>query len=124
MSLRNSSFLIGCLLIGLWGCGTLGNSSMLSTNSYPPVRASEFLFITTGDTDEPHEEIAIVSASGSAYVDTPPSELNERMKAEARKVGANAIIRVSYGSKGVGGIATATGTAIRVTRDTQEADTD
>ena len=105
------------LLLFLIGCGSSENVARLTDATYPALPEGEKVEITTGDIDEPYEEVAVLVVgpkpswlpqSGAEEV----AAMNERLREEARQLGAHAVVRVSYE------VTTehprATGTAIRL----------
>lgn len=97
----------------LSGCSglTMAGVSPLSTQKYEPKAKDTEIKISTGDLSRKYEEIAVINIRSSAW--TQIDRLNWKLKIKARELGADAVIRVSYGHEGMWGNPTATGTAIR-----------
>lgn len=81
---------LGSLLLG--GCAKMGVTTL---KHYPP-RAGDYPIevITSAPSDKKYEEIALLDAKGGQHIfaDRSTSGVIEQLKAEARKVGADAII--------------------------------
>ncbi|TAE24369.1 MAG: hypothetical protein EAZ92_13350 [Candidatus Kapaibacterium sp.] len=56
--------------------------------------------LTTGEVKDVYEELALVKIQGTPFATL--DDLNGGLRMEARKLGANAIVRVQYGTYGVG----------------------
>ena len=91
----------------------------LTSDVYRALDAAAPVQITTGDVSVPYDELAILSARArwdiraSGGID----DLNRRLRATARRLGADAVVRVDYDVVGRGDDSvpwqTATGTAVR-----------
>ena len=107
------------LLVALVGCTTSGSVAPLSDASYPALPGDARVEVTTGDLDVPYEELAVVvvrpDASWLGQSDAEEiAAMNEKLRTEARRIGAGAVVRVSYDVAGEH--SRATGTAVRVGR--------
>ena len=103
-------------LLFLIGCGSSGNVVRLTDTTYPPLSEDEAVEITTGDVDRPYEEVAVlvVGAGGGLFRSEGEevAEMNERLREEARQLGAHAVVRISY--EMTAEHPRATGTAVRL----------
>ena len=107
----------------LAGCATpeaartvVGHAAPLSTAAYPALAADAAVTVTTGEVTAPYREVAVVVVEGSKRRLSGAEEvavLHERLREEARRLGAHAVVRVAYHNLGVDGTH-ATGTAVRV----------
>lgn len=109
----------GLALLLLGGCGASGNVVRLSEATYPALAEDAPVEVTTGALAAPYEELAVVVVGpGPSWLGRSDAdevaEMNEQLRAEARRIGAEAVVRVSYDV--AGGHARATGTAVRVGR--------
>ena len=107
---------IALVLLLFSGCATSGDVARLSEATYPSLPDDAPVEVTTGDIDVPYEELAVVVVRPTPWrIQTEASaiaDMNERLQAEARQVGAQAVIRVSYDLADKQ--TRATGTAVRV----------
>jgi hypothetical protein len=84
-------------LIALAGCAA-GRSDFILLNpgtQFPSQRENAPVILTVGDLPEPYQEIGVIHVSGvtrDGY-----DRLSEKLREEARRVGADAVIFVRYG---------------------------
>jgi hypothetical protein len=108
----------GLMLLLLPGCRTVRDLWPWTTAPGQVFRISESdeIRLTTGEIDEPYEEIAVIAVheDGDAVLEV----LSLRLREQARALGADAVIRVDYDLERAGGeaylIQSATGTAVRI----------
>jgi len=91
------------LALLLWlllsGCtNTRVNYGSFISQNLPPKGNNAEIILITKDSDKPYREIGIISIVG-ANKNTTYDELNEKMKEKARKVGADAVINIEYGTE-------------------------
>jgi len=80
------------------GCATVKiNYGSLTNDSFPSKDENAEILLTTKDIDRPYEEVGIISASVTGEGITF-EEMNQRMKEKAREIGADAIIKIEYGT--------------------------
>lgn len=79
----------------LIGSCTSFSVSRLTDKEYPPKPEDAPIRISTGDVDREYEEIAIISVKGGLGAGAEAK--NEKLRKRARKLGADAVIRVSCG---------------------------
>ena len=85
----------------------------LTTTEYVPTPPTANILLITGDVDREYEEIAILKIfQSTAYSDTL-QRFPDALREEARKLGADAVIRIQLDDLG----ALATGTAVRFKED-------
>jgi hypothetical protein len=90
-----------CALSSLAACA-IGRSDFAALNpgtSYPPRSRSAPVVLTIGDLDRPYEELGMIHVSG--VLRTGHDALNEKLRAQARQAGADAVIYVRYGTENV-----------------------
>jgi len=104
------SLVIAAALL-LSGCATLRAEHMLTGRPLAPTAGEVQVVMEGAPVPGAFTEIAIVSATGTLMYASLPSVL-DALKAEAAKVGGDAVIRVRY-DRGANG-ATATGVAVRL----------
>ena len=63
--------------------------------AYSPKSATDPIFLTMRDLDDPYEEIGLIHVSGTTREGY--EVLNAKLREQARRVGADAVIHVSYG---------------------------
>ncbi|MDT0630608.1 hypothetical protein RQM47_13585 [Rubrivirga sp. S365] len=104
------------------GCATpeaartvVGNAAPLSDTAYPALAADAPVTVTTGDAPGPYEELAVlVVGPGRSLSDAEEmAVMHARLRREARRLGAQAVVRVAYHNLGENGTK-ATGTAVRL----------
>jgi len=101
------------LFIG--GC-TSSSVSRLTDKEYPAKPEDAPIQISTGDIDRDYVEIAIISVKGG--MGAGADKKNEKLRMRARKLGADAVIRVTYGES-TPSQTTARGTAVRFEDDNE-----
>lgn len=91
-----------CLLLGsMTGCAVARQDfvQLNAGTSFPPRDIEAPVVLSVGDLDRAYQEIGVIHVSGmwrQGY-----ERLNKRMRANARQVGADAIIFVHYGTENV-----------------------
>ncbi len=108
---------VALALLLLGGCAASTDVARLSDATYPALAEDLPVDVTTGDLDVPYEELAVVVARPDAsWLGQSEAEkivtMNEKLRTAARRVGAQAVVRVSY--ELAGEHVRATGTAVRV----------
>jgi hypothetical protein len=94
--------LVGLLFLG--GCA-VARQDFIRLNagtSYEPRPADAPVVLTVGDLDRPYQEVGVIHVSGVSR--DGYDQLNDKMRAKAREVGADSIIFVHYGTENVGSI--------------------
>ncbi len=94
---------LGLALIASWltGCA-MARQDFIQLNagtSYAAKEADAPVVFSVGDLDRPYEEIGVIHVSGISRLGY--DQLNQRMRAKARQVGADAVIFVHYGTENV-----------------------
>ena len=97
--------LIYLFAVGALVCGCVSNTEnvKLDYGSFinqplPPKSNDTEIILISKDLDKSYKEIGIISAVGkSRHISY--EELNEKMKKKAREVGADAIIKIEYGTE-------------------------
>jgi len=96
---RMVGVVIVCL--SLIGCASVPhirvNYGSLNNETFIAKSSNAEILLTTKDLDRPYKEIGIISASGKAK--TTYDELNEAIKKKAREMGADAVIKLDYGTQ-------------------------
>jgi len=90
----------GALSLFLAGCAA-GRTDVVLLNPsvvhYAPLKSTEDVVLTTTDLDHPYVELGTIHVSGinrEGY-----ASLNGKLRAEARQIGADAVIFVHYGTE-------------------------
>lgn len=88
-------------LLALTGCAAARQDfiALNAGTAFSPRPTHAPVVLTVGDLDRPYQEIGVVHVSGISRIGY--AGLNERMRAKARQVGADAIIFVTYGTENV-----------------------
>ena len=89
MRTRSVTFVAAVLLIG--ACVSVNKSVLSRSRISQPVPRDEVQVFFSGDTVPPHERIAILTGSGDDTM-TNQAQLIDKLREEAGKLGANAII--------------------------------
>ena len=85
-------FVLICLAIGFFGCTrTMTDFAPFTTVTS---QAGEEITLTTGDIDRPYKELGIIVVRGRR---TSGEKMMELLREEAKKVGADAVIKIKYG---------------------------
>lgn len=90
---------VAALLVGPAGCAA-GRADVVLLNPGPrfePRAASEGVLLTVGDLPSAYQEIGVIHVSGITREGY--ERLNEKLRDEARRVGADAVIFVRYGTE-------------------------
>jgi len=66
---------------------------------YPPLETKDPVVLTTTDLDGPYVELGVIHVSGISREGY--QALNEKVRTEARRLGADAVIFVRYGTENV-----------------------
>jgi hypothetical protein len=93
---------LGAAAVALLAGCALGRSDFVQLNpgtSYPPRPQGAPVVLSVGDWDSPYEELGVVHVSG--FVRTGHAALNDKLRAQARQAGADAVIYVRYGTENV-----------------------
>ncbi len=89
--------LLLCLVLS--GCtSTKVNYGSFIGQNMPSRDSNAEVVLITNDLDKPYKEIGIISVVG-ANKNTSYDELNEKMKQKAREVGADAVVKIEYGTE-------------------------
>jgi len=94
-----TAVLAGLVALGVSGCAA-GRNDFVRLN--PGTRfdarpASTPIVLSVGDLNRPYQEIGVIHVSGVSRQGY--EELNEKLREEARRVGADAVIFVRYGTE-------------------------
>ena len=87
------------MLVGLAGCAA-GRQDVVLLNPgthYPANRADAPVILTVGALEEPYQELGVIHVSGLSRQGY--AGLNDKLRAEARLIGADAVIDVHYGTE-------------------------
>ena len=89
------------LLIGTGGCAVARKDyiQLNAGTSYESRADDAPVVLSVGDLDRPYEELGVIHVSG--VLRQGYDRLNQRMRAKARDVGADAIIFVHYGTENI-----------------------
>jgi len=87
------------VVLSLTGCAVGRDDFVLLNPSthYPARQAEAPVVLTVGDWNQPYEELGIIHVSGVSREGY--QHLNEKLRSEARRVGADAVIFVHYGTE-------------------------
>ena len=87
------------LAVGASGCAAGRNDFVLLNpgTQYDARQANAPVTFTVGDSDRPYQEIGVIHVSGVSREGY--DQLNEKLRDEARRVGADAVIFVRYGTE-------------------------
>ncbi len=91
--------LYGLLLLSQAGCAA-GRTDFIQLNPgthYSSRPANAPMLLTVGDLDRTYEELGVIHVSGVSREGY--EKLNGKLRAEARRVGADAVIYVTYGTE-------------------------
>lgn len=87
------------LFLMLTGCAsTKVNYGSLIDKTLPPKRNDYEIVMLTKDLDKLYKEIGVISVVGASK-HTTYDELNVKMRQKAREVGADAVIKIEYGTQ-------------------------
>lgn len=86
---------IGIFLFSGCAVGRQDFSLLNPSTRYESKAADAPIFLTTRDLEDPYEEIGLIHVSGNTREGY--EVLNAKLRAQARRVGADAVIHVSYG---------------------------
>ncbi|QXX78987.1 hypothetical protein HC956_08135 [Alcaligenes faecalis] len=103
--------LVVALLISLTGCATWSTSTVDGATTHPhqavvpQTNASEILITESDIENRKYERLGdltvTVNKTTVFHADPTKEMVNDKLKAEAAKLGANAVIHVTYGNTGV-----------------------
>lgn len=95
-SLRGAAILVS---LGVAGCaaGRMDFARLNPGPSYPPKAAGAPILLAVGSLERPYEEVGMIHVSGVAR--DGYARLNEKLRTQARREGADAVIYVSYGTE-------------------------
>lgn len=98
--LRSWLFVAALALLLIGGCASSGDVARLSESAYPALPDDAPVEVTTGDLDGPYEELDVVVVRPTPWkIQTEAgtiADTNERLRSEARRLGAQAVVRVNY----------------------------
>lgn len=87
------------LMLLLSGCAsTKVNYGSMTSEKLQSKDANAEILLLTKDIKKPYKEIGIISIVG-ANKNTSYDELNNKLKQKAREVGADAVIKIEYGTE-------------------------
>lgn len=96
MSTRQKYIIIMCGISILFGCArTMTDFAPFTTNPVTSQGGQEILLIT-GEVDRPYKELGVIVVRGKR---TNGKKIMELLKTEAKKVGADAVIKIDYGRR-------------------------
>jgi len=88
-------FVLICMLMVSFGCArTRADFAPLSIDSSTSKTGGDIL-LTTGDLDQPYEELGVIFVKGRC---ARYKKIVERLRAEAKKIGADAVIKIEFGN--------------------------
>lgn len=90
--------LLVSVMVGCASSSTKVNYGSMIGERLQPKSANEEILLLTKDTDRPYKEIGIISVVG-AHKNTSYEELNNKIREKAREVGADAVIKIEYGTE-------------------------
>jgi hypothetical protein len=89
----------GAVCLVLAGCAA-GRNDFVRLNpatAFKPLPEDAAVLLTVGDLDRPYQEVGIIHVSGISR--DGYDKLSEKLRSEARRVGADAVIFVRYGTE-------------------------
>ena len=89
-------FFICCLVILFSGCATV-RTDFAPLRFDAAAKTSSDILLTTGGIDRPYTEIGVIFVKGRYF--TSFEKVMEKMKDKAREVGADAVIKIEFGSR-------------------------
>jgi hypothetical protein len=87
-------FMFICLVMLCFGCArTMTDFAPFTVDSVTSQKGEDIL-LTTGDIDRPYKELGVIFVKGrcSRY-----DKITEKLKAKAKEVGADAVIKIDFG---------------------------
>jgi hypothetical protein len=87
-------FVLICLVIGFFGCARTMTDFAPFTIDSVTSQTGEGILLTTGDIDRPYKELGVIFVKGRC---TSGEKIMELLKAEAKEVGADAVIKIEFG---------------------------
>jgi hypothetical protein len=89
-------FIVSCLVILFSGCATVRTDfAPLRFDAAAKTRGD--ILLTTGEIDRPYTEIGVIFVKGRYFISF--EKVMEKMKDKAREVGADAVIKIEFGSR-------------------------
>ena len=87
------------LILSVAGCAAGRNDVVLlnAGTHFPPRAEDAGVLLTVGDLGHPYQEIGVIHVSGMSREGY--EQLNEKLRAEARRAGADAVVFVRYGTE-------------------------
>jgi len=89
-------FIVSCLVILFSGCATV-RTDFAPLRFDAAAKTSSDILLTTGGIDRPYTEIGVIFVKGRYF--TSFEKVMEKMKDKAREVGADAVIKIEFGSR-------------------------
>ena len=90
-------FLFFCLTMVFAGCArTMTDFAPFTTDPVTSAKGEEIL-LTTGDIDQPYKELGIIAVRGRRR--SSGEKMMQSLKAEAKEVGADAVIKIKFGRR-------------------------
>jgi coenzyme F420-reducing hydrogenase gamma subunit len=87
-------FMFICLLMLCFGCArTMTDFAPFASDSVTSQTEEEML-LTTGDVDRPYKELGVIFVKGRC---ARYEKIVEKLKARAKEVGADAVIKIEFG---------------------------
>ncbi len=100
MRTRTSRILCGLVaMAGITGCAAARKDfiQLNAGTAFSPRESEAPVVLSVGDLDRPYQEVGVIHVSGLSRQGY--QSLNEKMRGQARDVGADAIIFVHYGTE-------------------------
>jgi len=89
-------FIVSCLVILFSGCATV-RTDFAQMRFDEAAKTRGDILLTTGEIDRPYTEIGVIFVKGRYF--TSFEKVMEKMKDKAREVGADAVIKIEFGSR-------------------------
>ena len=87
-------FMFICLVMLCFGCArTMTDFAPFTVDSVTSQKGEDIL-LTTGDIDRPYKELGVIFVKGRC---TRYEKIVEELKAKAKEVGADAVIKIKFG---------------------------
>jgi hypothetical protein len=88
--------MVMAMLVVLSGCATVRTDFAPLRFDTTVAKSGSDILLTTGTIDRPHKEIGVIFVRGrhAGY-----QKIMEALKAKAQEVGANAVIKIEFGSR-------------------------
>lgn len=89
-------FVFICMLMVSFGCArTMADFAPLSIDLSTSQTGADIL-LTTGDLDRPYKELGVIFAKGRC---AHYKKIVERLRSEAKEIGADAVIKIEFGNQ-------------------------